>query len=134
MNELNIEELKEQFLKGTFYYYKFGLFVKSKVIRVVTKDNDFLEVSFECGNVDIFINKLKPIRRPGNIIADFEWCYMLQNEYDEVIGYIGLKENDQRISKKKTYMGTLKGILEDIEKIKSLCNKDIDLLNKECEQ
>lgn len=92
MNGINIEELKEQLLKGTFYYYKSNLFIKSEITRVVEMEGIFLEISFECGNVDVFIDNIKPVRRPGNIIAKFEWCYLLKNEDNECIGYIGLKE------------------------------------------
>ncbi|KHD14992.1 hypothetical protein AWN73_10820 [Clostridium butyricum] len=89
---MNIKKIKEQLQQGTFYYYKSNLFIKSEVTRVVEMEDIFLEISFECGNVDVFIDKIKPVRRPDNIIAKFKWCYKLKNEYDDVIGYIGLKE------------------------------------------
>lgn len=83
------EELKEQLQQGTFYYHKFGLLVKGKVNLILETSKDTLNVSFTGGCVDVYIDKIKPIRRPGNIIANFEYCYMLKNEYDECIGYIG---------------------------------------------
>lgn len=89
MNEINIEKLKEQLQQGSFYYHKFGLLVKGKVNIVLQISNDTLNVNFVGGCVDVYKDKIKAIRRPGNIIADFEWCYMLKNEYDDVIGYIG---------------------------------------------
>lgn len=95
MNKINLEELKEQFQQGTFYYYKSNLFIKSEVTRVVEMEGIFLKISFECGNIDALIDKIKPARRPSNIIANFKWCYQLRNEDDECIGYIGLKEGDK---------------------------------------
>lgn len=89
---LSIQELKEQLQQGTFYRYEPGFFIKSEVKRVVEMEGIFLQISFECGNVDVFTDKIKPVRRPGNIIAKFEWCYMLKNEDGACIGYIGLKE------------------------------------------
>lgn len=91
-NELNIEELKEQLQKGTFYYYKSNLFIKSEIIKVVVMEGIFLEISFECGNADTFIENIIPVKRPPNIVKKFEWCYKLKNEDDECIGYIGKVE------------------------------------------
>lgn len=88
---MEIEELKEQLQQGTFYYHKFGLLVKGKVKLVLPIDNDTLNVNFTGGTVDIYMDKIKAVRRPDNIIAKFEWCYKLRNEYDECIGYIGEK-------------------------------------------
>ncbi|WP_294395291.1 hypothetical protein [uncultured Clostridium sp.] len=86
---MNIKELKEQLSEGTFYYYKFGLLVKGKVKMILQSDDNTLNVSFEGGTVDVYADTIKSIRRPGNIIAKFKWCYMLKNYYDDCIGYIG---------------------------------------------
>ena len=94
MNKVNIEEIKERFQQGTFYYHKFGLLIKGKINLVLKMSNDTLKVNFTSGTVDVYMDKIKSIRRPGNIIADFEWCYMLKNEYDDIIGYIGKREKD----------------------------------------
>ncbi|NFA42716.1 hypothetical protein EXM65_09055 [Clostridium botulinum] len=88
----NIQELKEQLKKGTFYYHKFGLLVKGKVNIVLQNSETTLNVSFVGGIVDVYMDKIKLIRRPGNIIASFKWCYQLKNEYDDLIGYIGKVE------------------------------------------
>ncbi|OOM16750.1 hypothetical protein [Clostridium saccharobutylicum] len=84
----DIEKFKEQIRQSTFYYHKPSLFIKSQVTNVVD-NGDFLEVAFEGGNVDIFIEDIKQVRRPGNLVASFAYCYMLKNEDDEIIGYIG---------------------------------------------
>lgn len=89
---INIENLKKQLLQGTFYYHKFGLLVKGNVNLVLEMSKDILNVNFTGGTVGVYIDKITPVKRPGNIIAAFEWCYILKNEYDDVIGYIGLKE------------------------------------------
>ncbi|AWK53038.1 hypothetical protein DIC82_05270 [Clostridium beijerinckii] len=91
---MNIQELKKQLQEGTFYYHKFGLLVKGKVNIVLQESEDTLNVNFVGGNVDVYIDKIEPVKRPGNIIAKFEWCYLLKNYYHDVIGYIGLKKED----------------------------------------
>ena len=92
MDDINISKLKQQLKEGTFYYDNFGLFIKSKVISIEESDKDFLKVDFENGVVDVLIKRICKIRRPSNIIAKFEWCYMFKNEYDDIIGYIGALE------------------------------------------
>lgn len=86
-----MEELKEQLQEGTFYYQKFDLLFKDKVKEIVAAAPGILEVNFECGYVTVFIDKIKKVKRPSNIIAEFEYCYLLKNSYDEYIGYIGKK-------------------------------------------
>lgn len=34
-------------------------------------------------------SEVKRVRRPTGIIGEFEWCYLIKNEYKESIGYIG---------------------------------------------
>jgi len=90
-----IEELKEQLLKGTFYYSKSNLLVKGKIYNVVSYDDGQLEIFFTGGIVDVYKDKLTSIRRPSNIISVFKWCYLLKNEDNENIGYIGEKEREE---------------------------------------
>lgn len=93
MNDIDkLKSVKEQLSKGTFYYHKFGLLVKGKVNLVLEMSKDTLNVNFTGGTVDIYMDKIKSVRRPENIIAKFKWCYQLRNEYNEVIGYIGETE------------------------------------------
>jgi len=92
MDEINIEELKEQLQQGTFYYYKSSLLVSGKVYNVVVYEDGELEIFFTGGIVGVYKDKIRAIRRPGNIIDKFKWCYLLKNEDNENIGYIGLKE------------------------------------------
>lgn len=90
-----IKELKEQLKGGTYYYYKCGLLIKGKVKLVMENSTDILNVTFEGGVVDVYIEKIKLIRRPSNIIEKFEWCYILKNHYNEVLGYIGKAKKDK---------------------------------------
>lgn len=91
-----MEELKEQILKGTFYYSKPGaLLVKGKVYNVINYDDGELEIFFTGGIVSIYKDKLKKIRRPADIIGAFKWCYLLKNDDNECIGYIGEKEGKE---------------------------------------
>ena len=90
---MNIEELKQQLKEGTFYFHKFGLIISSKVNLILENSQNTLNISFNGGMVDVYMDKIKPVKRPSNIIEKFVWCYRLKNEWDEEIGYIGLKES-----------------------------------------
>ncbi|MEX0060338.1 hypothetical protein [Clostridium butyricum] len=89
---MNIKELKEQLLQGTFYYYKDALLIHAKV-KNICELTSCLHIDFEGGAVDVATDKIKPIRRPGNIVEKFNWCYILKNYEAECIGYIGQIED-----------------------------------------
>ena len=92
-------ELCKQLETGTFYYYKFGLLVKLPVAEIIDKE-DFITLNFanNAGYVDVFVEHMQKVSRPGNIIAKFKWCYSLKNDYKDFIGYIG--EQRKRTSRK----------------------------------
>ena len=83
------DKLIRQLKQGTYYYNKLGLFIKSPVTNIVMYDNEGLGVDFAYEAVDIYLDTIKVIKNPPGVIKSFEWCYMLKNYYDEVIGYIG---------------------------------------------
>lgn len=87
-----MEELKEQLLQGTFYYYKSSLLVNGKIYNVVSYDDGELEVFFNSGIVGVYKDKLTKVRRPPMILGMFKWCYLLKDADNLTIGYIGLKE------------------------------------------
>lgn len=90
---MNIKELKEQLLKGTFYYYIDTLLIHAKVKNICELTSCF-HIDFEGGAVDVAADNIKPIRRPGNILEKFAFCYILKSYDNEcVIGYIGEIEN-----------------------------------------
>lgn len=105
-------ELCKQLKDGTFYFYKFGLLVKLQVAEVIDKE-DFIELNFanNGGYVDVFMEHMQKVRRPGNIIAKFDWCYSLKNDYEDHIGYIGKEEDKQE----KLYKAMDKAIDEVME-------------------
>ena len=90
-------ELCKQLKEGTFYFYKFGLLVKLPVAEVIDKE-DFITLNFanNAGHVDVFVEHMQKVRRPGNIIAKFKWCYSLKNDYKDFIGYIGRTEEEDK--------------------------------------
>lgn len=90
----DIQKLKEQLLQGTFYYYTDSLLIHAKV-KNICKFTDFLHIDFEGGAVDVGFNRIKPIKRPSNIVKKFTWCYILKSYGNECIGYIGQIEDKE---------------------------------------
>lgn len=86
---MEIKELKEQLLQGTFYYYIDTLLIHAKVKNVCSVGRNSIHIGFEGGAVSAGADKIKPIRRPGNIVERFNWCYILKSYDNECIGYIG---------------------------------------------
>lgn len=71
-------------VKGYVYVHKFSLRIKTKIVEVT----DY-EVIMEHGTLAIEDNfKLVKYDRPSNIIADFNWCYAVFNEYDDLLCWI----------------------------------------------
>lgn len=92
---MNRAELCKQLKEGTFYFYKFGLLVKLPVLKVIDKE-DFITLNFanNGGYIHVFVEHMQKVRRPGNIISKFDWCYSLKNDYGDHIGYIGKETNE----------------------------------------
>ena len=84
---MELEKLKE----GTFYYFMFGMHISSKIteVKVWKSDSKTIEIKFEGG--ELYSDKFESVNKPSNVIAKFEWCYKLKNEYGDCIGYIGKK-------------------------------------------
>ncbi|MDU4750302.1 MAG: hypothetical protein E6X86_04660 [Clostridium butyricum] len=90
---MDIKELKEQLLQGTFYYYIDTLLIHAKVKNICSVGKDSIHIGFEGGAVTVGIDNIKPIKRPGNILEKFNWCYVLRSYDNKCIGYIGEIEN-----------------------------------------
>ncbi len=70
-------------VKGFLYVHKFDLYIKTKIVKV----NDF-EIVLEQGTLDLSNVKLVKYDRPSNIIAKFNWCYAVFNEYEDLLCWI----------------------------------------------
>lgn len=90
---VNKNKLKEQLKHGRFYIIKDDLYINAKINLVLEDNNEILSICFEGGVVDVTLSNLQAVRRPGNLIAEFKWCYVVRNSNDHIIGYIGEKEN-----------------------------------------
>lgn len=84
---MDLEKLKE----GIFYYSILGMHISSKIIDVEVWKNDSktIEIKFEGGQ--LYSDSFESVNRPSNLIADFEWCYKIRNEYGDFIGFVGKK-------------------------------------------
>ena len=115
----NIEGLRKQLSKGTYYNNDIDNPVKGAVKNVLIFDDNEIAIFYNGGSVKTYLDRMKPIRRPSNIIAKFEWCFILKDEKDNVVGYIGRIKGDAEMNKKKIekrfdqVVGTIKN-LKDI--------------------
>lgn len=84
---MDLEKLKQ----GTFYYFIFGMYISSKIIEVKAWESDSKTIEIKFVGGELYSDKFENVNRPCNVIANFEWCYKLKNEYGDCIGYIGKK-------------------------------------------
>jgi hypothetical protein len=83
--------LCEKMEEGFYYFYKFDLFIKLKIEKVVYLGEE-TKILFKGknGHLNIWLDsQIKKISRPGNIIQKFDWCYILKDSEGEILGYIG---------------------------------------------
>lgn len=89
-----MEELLKLDLEEAYYYmYQPNLIIKLPIVDVsISESGVTLELGTD-GDSSITIwkdaSEVVDVRRPDMIIAKFEWCYLIKNEYKEPIGYIG---------------------------------------------
>lgn len=84
--------IKRNLEDGFFYFQLHNVFIRAKIKRVVGRKTltKYLIIEFENGNIDIHSKtRVTEIKRPKNILTEFEWCYEIRNEDDEFLGYIG---------------------------------------------
>lgn len=88
-----MEELLKHDLEEAYYYlYLPNLIIKLPIVDIAESDSGIaLTLGDNNGELIIFkeASEVRRVRRPDNIIGNFEWCYLIKNEYKEPIGYIG---------------------------------------------
>lgn len=89
---VNITKLKEQLIKGIFYVDTSDTLLSSKVTNVLEADKNVLEILLKGGSTTVYIDKLQKVYSPGHSTKIFKWCYLLKNNQNSVIGYIGEPE------------------------------------------
>ena len=87
------ELLKHNLEEGYYYMCQPNLILRLPIVEVSqSSDGITLELGID-GYSSITIwkdaSEVIEVRRPDMIIAKFEWCYLIKNEYKENIGYIG---------------------------------------------
>jgi hypothetical protein len=83
--------LCEAIEEGFYYFYKFDLFIKLGIKKTVNEDGA-IKIKFWDNDSELIIwteTTVRKVSRPGNIIAKFDWCYLIKNTEGEVLGYIG---------------------------------------------
>lgn len=89
-----MEELLQHDLEEARYYLNIhNLIIVLPITDIVTTEDGMTLTLGEDNTSSITIwreaSEVKRVRRPIGIIGDFEWCYLIKNEYKENIGYIG---------------------------------------------
>lgn len=89
-----MEELLQHDLEEAHYYLNIpNLTIVLPIIEIATSEDGVTLTLGEDNKSSITIwkeaSEVKRVRRPTGIIGEFEWCYLIKNEYKESIGYIG---------------------------------------------
>lgn len=83
--------LCEAIEEGYYYFYKFDLLIRLGIYKMVSEDGGAkIKFAGNSGELTIWTDTtVKKVSRPSNIIQNFEWCYVINNNQGEVLGYIG---------------------------------------------
>ena len=89
-----MEELLQHDLEEAHYYLNIpNLIIVLPITDIATsKDGITLALGDDTtSSITIWkeASEVKRVRRPTGIIGEFQWCYLIKNEYKENIGYIG---------------------------------------------
>ena len=88
-----MEELLQHDLEEAHYYLNIPLIIVLPITDIATSEDGITLTLGEDNTSSITIwkeaSEVKKVRRPTGIIGEFEWCYLIKNEYKESIGYIG---------------------------------------------
>jgi hypothetical protein len=77
-------------LSGVYFYFqKTGLEIKAELISV-EHSREEIYIGFTGGSLSMpSESKIVKVKRPSNNVDKFEFCYLIKNNSDEVLGYIG---------------------------------------------
>ena len=89
-----MEELLKHDLEEANYYLNMpNLIIILPITDIATSDDGTTLTLGEDNYSSITIwreaSEIKKVKRPAGVIGEFEWCYLIKNEYKENIGYIG---------------------------------------------
>lgn len=89
-----MEELLKRDLAEAHYYLNIpNLIIVLPITDIAVSEDGLILTLGEDNTSSITIwkeaSEVKKVRRPTGIIGEFEWCYLIKNEYKENIGYIG---------------------------------------------
>lgn len=89
-----MKELLQHDLEEAHYYLNIpNLIIVLPITDIATSEDGVTLTLGEDNASSITIwkeaSEVKRGRRPTGIIGEFEWCYLIKNEYKENIGYIG---------------------------------------------
>ena len=89
-----MEELLQRDLEEANYYLNIPNLIIVLPITDISASEDGITLTLGKDNTSSITiwktaSEVKKVRRPIGIIGEFEWCYLIRNEYGEDIGYIG---------------------------------------------
>lgn len=95
------EDFCKDLEKGDFCIYKLGFGMRTPVTRayaVETADDDkeiLIIIEFGAGKIVTNIHNLTPVLNPGLLVMKCDYCFMVKNNYDEIIGYVVLERSEK---------------------------------------
>ena len=89
-----MEELLQNDLEEAHYYLNIpNLIIVLPITDIATSEDGVTLTLGEdnASSITIWkeVSEVKRVRRPTGVIGEFDWCYLIKNEYKENIGYIG---------------------------------------------
>lgn len=89
-----MEELLQHDLEEANYYLNIPNLIIVLPITDISASEDGITLTLGNDNTSSITiwktaSEVKKVRRPTGILGEFEWCYLIKNEYKENIGYIG---------------------------------------------
>lgn len=87
-------DIPEDLSEVYYYFHKTDLTIKAQLTSV-EHSRESIYIQFTTGSIVISdMSVITKLKKPSHNTGTFEFCYMIKNSENKVIGYIG-KQNDK---------------------------------------